>query len=100
MTAIFMLIDTVLYLYSTALIIWVIMSWLVSFGVINSYQPFVRTVMAFFDAITAPILNPIRRIIPNVGGFDISPIILLLLIHFLRVLFATSVAPMFGVYGW
>jgi len=100
MTALFMLIDTVLGLYSTAIIVWVIISWLVSFGVINSYQPFVRTLMAFFDAITAPVLAPIRRIIPHVGGFDISPIILLLLIMFLRNLLATSIAPAFGVYGW
>ncbi len=84
MHALFLLIDAVLGLYQWVLIIWVIMSWLVAFNVINSYQPFVRSVMQVLDALTRPVLHPIRRIVPLIGNVDISPLVALLLIYFLR----------------
>lgn len=104
MTAIFWLIDALLGFYSFLLIVTIIVSWLVAFGIINSYQPFVQTVTRFLYSITEPALAPIRRflgrIIPNLGGLDISPIILYFLIFALRVLLRNDIAPLFGIYGY
>ncbi len=94
MHALFLLIDSVLGLYQWVLIIWVVMSWLVAFNVINTYQPFVRTVMHVLDALTRPLLNPIRRVVPAIGGLDISPLILLLLVYFLRNFLRLDLYPM------
>lgn len=71
-----------IHLYTWALIIYVIMSWLEHFGIINSYNRLVFTVQTFLFRITDPLLSPIRRIIPGLGGLDISPIILILLLNF------------------
>lgn len=62
----------------------VIMSWLVAFNVVNPRNQFVNTVWRITSAITEPILSPIRRILPPLGGIDLSPIILLLVIFFVR----------------
>lgn len=62
----------------------VIMSWLVAFNVVNPRNQFVNTVWRITSAITEPLLSPIRRILPPLGGIDLSPIILLLLIFFIR----------------
>lgn len=94
MHALFLLIDAVLGLYQWVLILWVVMSWLVAFNVINTYQPFVRTVMHVLDALTRPLLHPIRRVVPVIGGLDISPLILLLLVYFLRNFLRLDLYPM------
>lgn len=62
----------------------VIMSWLVAFNVVNPRNQFVNTIWRVTSAITEPLLSPIRRILPPLGGIDLSPIILLLLIFFIR----------------
>lgn len=98
MQAIFWLIDSVLGIYMLFLFVWVIISWLVAFNVINTYNRFVAMVMDFLYRLTEPGLRPIRRFMPNLGGIDLSPLVLLLAVQFLRVLLRTSVAPMFGVY--
>lgn len=104
MTALFWLIDAVLGFYYFLLIVTIIMSWLVMFGVINSYQPFVQSVQRFLYAITEPALAPIRRTLgrffPNLGGLDISPIILIFMIFALRVLLRSDIAPLFGIYNY
>ena len=97
MVAIFWLLDTVLQLMVYAIIAMVIMSWLFAFNVINASNQFVAMVANFLDSITEPLLRPIRRYIPNLGGIDLSPIVLLLAITFLQILLRTSIAPMFGV---
>ncbi|MSP48083.1 MAG: YggT family protein [Alphaproteobacteria bacterium] len=76
--------NAVIELYIWCLIVWVILSWLVAFNVVNTRNRFVSMVGDFLDRITEPVLRPIRRIMPNLGGIDISPIILILLIYFLR----------------
>ena len=98
MQAIFWLIDSVLGIYMLFLFVWVIISWLVAFNVINTYNRFVAMVMDFLYRLTEPGLRPIRRFMPNLGGIDLSPLVMLLAVQFLRVLLRTSVAPMFGVY--
>ena len=104
MTALFWLIDAVLGFYYFLLIVTIIMSWLVMFGIINSYQPFVQTVQRFLYSITEPALMPIRQVLgrffPNLGGLDISPIILIFLIFALRVLLRSDIAPLFGIYNY
>ena len=84
MYSLYLLIDTVLNLYSWCLIIWVIMSWLISFNVINTHNRFVHLVGDFLYRITEPLLRPIRRFLPNLGGLDLSPIVLILLLQFAR----------------
>jgi len=61
-----------------------ILSWLVHFGVINTRNQFVSMIGEFLWRITEPALRPIRRFMPNLGGIDISPIILILIIYFLQ----------------
>lgn len=62
------------------LILQAILSWLIAFNVINTYNNFVRGVLRFLDAITVPLLRPIRRILPDLGGIDLSPMVLILII--------------------
>ena len=81
---IFGLIDMVLDLFIWILIIAVVMSWLISFKVVNTTNRFVYLIADFTYRITEPALRPIRRFLPNLGGLDISPIVLLMIIWFLR----------------
>ena len=78
------LIATVIDLYIWVLIISAVMSWLVAFGVINTNNRFVYTVLDVLWRLTEPVLRPIRRLLPNLGGIDISPVILILLLYFVR----------------
>ena len=84
MTAFVLLIDTVINIYTWAVIVHVVLSWLVSFRVVNTQNRFVYLVGDFLYRITEPALRPIRKILPNLGGIDIAPIVLLLLLFFLR----------------
>lgn len=95
MIAVFSTIDMVLGLYTWIIIASAIFSWLYAFNVINSNNRFVGMVGEFLFKATEPALRPIRRIMPDLGGLDISPIILLIAIYFVRIFLATSIAPMF-----
>lgn len=70
-------------------LIMIIMSWLISFNVINTRNQFVNSVWRVLNQITEPILKPIRRIIPPVGGLDLSPLIVFVVIFFLQNLIAS-----------
>jgi YggT family protein len=96
MLALFQTIDLALNLYTWVLIASAIFSWLYAFNVINSSNQFVNAIGTFLYNITEPVLRPIRRIMPNLGGIDISPIIVLLIIFFLRSLLWTSLYPLFA----
>jgi YggT family protein len=98
MTALFWLLDTALSLYVWALIIGAVLSLLLAFNVLDSRNRFVWTVADFFYRVTEPALRPIRRRLPNLGGVDLSPLVLIILLQALRILLATSIAPAFGVY--
>ncbi len=91
--AIVWLVGTILSLITWAIILSAIISWLFAFDVINRRNRFVSQVADFLDRVTAPILEPFRRIIPPLGGIDISPIVVLLLINFIRILFMRLTAP-------
>ena len=84
MIAIFYLILQILKLYSYIVIANVIISWLVAFNILNTSNRFVYAILEFTYRLTEPFLNRIRRFLPNLGAFDISPIILLLLIWFIE----------------
>lgn len=78
------LILTVLNLYFWVILITVIMSWLIAFNVINGSNPYVRQIGYALHRLTEPLLGPIRRMLPDLGGLDISPIILIFALMFLE----------------
>lgn len=82
-----------LQLYTYLIIASAILSWLVAFNVVNTRNDVVRSIWNFLDAVTEPALRPIRRILPNLGGIDISPVILILLIIFIQKLIIDYLMP-------
>ena len=93
MKSIFLLLDNVISLYIWVVIIDVILSWLVAFNILNTQNRFVFSVLDTTHKLTNPILNPIRRFIPTFGSIDISPVILILLLMFLRNILFEIFAP-------
>jgi YggT family protein len=84
MRAVLDIIIIILDLYTWLLIASAILSWLIAFNVVNTRNQFVSAVAEFLYRITEPVLAPIRSIMPNLGGLDISPIIVILLIMFIE----------------
>lgn len=80
------LVHTVINIYFWIILAMVIMSWLVAFGIVNRSNPYVRQIGYALDRLTDPLLRPIRRFLPDLGGIDISPIILLIGLQFLGIL--------------
>ena len=74
----------VLEIYKWVVIAAVIVSWLTAFNVINQYNNFVRTVLRVLIALTEPVFRPIRKVLPAIGGLDLSPIVVIILIEFLK----------------
>jgi YggT family protein len=91
--AIFLIINVALNLYWYVIIASAIFSWLYAFNVINSNNQFVNQLGMFFYNATEPALRPIRRFLPNLGGIDISPIILLLIILFIQAILNNPIRP-------
>ena len=89
------LVLTVLDLYKIVIIAGAILSWLIAFGVVNIRNDFVRAIWNLFIALTEPFLRPIRNFLPNTGGIDISPIILLLAIMFIQWIIQDDIVPLF-----
>jgi YggT family protein len=86
--SLFTIADFLLQVLMWIIVIQAILSWLVAFNVINTYNAFVRSFLHALDRITAPLYRPVRRILPDFGGLDFSPIVILLLIYVLRILLA------------
>jgi YggT family protein len=78
------LIEVVLNLYWWVVVIAVIVSWLIAFNVINTYNNFVRSLLRFLAALTEPMFRPIRRVLPPMGGLDLSPLVVLVAIWFIE----------------
>jgi YggT family protein len=96
----YFIISSLLSLLVWAIIISAIISWLVAFDVINLRNRFVYNVARFLDAVTAPVLRPFQRIIPPLGGVDISPIIVILLLQgFSRYLLPMIFGPIIAAIG-
>lgn len=92
--ALVFLIDSIIGLVILAVIVSAVLSWLIAFDVVNTRNRFVYSVVRFLDAVTSPLLSPIQRVIPSLGGVDISPIILLLLLQALKILLANTLYPL------
>lgn len=84
MYAVYNLINTVIGIYIWILIASVVLSWLVAFNVINTRNHVVYMIGDLLHRLTEPLLRPIRNILPNMGGLDISPVILILVLYFVR----------------
>ena len=93
MIPIYLLTLKILEIYSFIVIANVIISWLVAFNVLNTQNRFVYSILELTYRLTDPILNKIRRFLPNLGTLDISPVILLLLIWFIEMCMKLYIAP-------
>ncbi|MGX5733750.1 YggT family protein [Bosea thiooxidans] len=82
-----------LHIYVWVLIASAVLSWLIAFNVINTRNQFVSTVWDVLYRMTEPVLRPIRERLPNLGGLDISPIILLLIIYFIQSVIIRYIYP-------
>ena len=78
------LIQEIIFLYICILIAAAVLSWLVAFNVVNPYNQVVRNIGEVLHRLTEPALRPIRNLLPNLGGIDISPVILILLLLFIE----------------
>jgi YggT family protein len=92
------LILTILRLITWTVIASAIFSWLLVFEVVNTRNRFVYQFSRFLDAVTTPLLRPIRRVVPNLGGVDVTPIILLLALWFISAVLQGPLLPLFT--GW
>ena len=93
MKSIFILLDSVITIYLWIIIINAILSWLVAFNILNTHNRFVFSILDTTYKLTDPVLNRIRRFIPTFGSIDISPLILILVLMFLRNLVFEIFAP-------
>lgn len=93
MKSLLILIDNILNLYLWVIIISAILSWLSAFNVINTHNRFVFSVIEACHKITDPALNYIRKILPVMGGIDFSPVVLILLVMFIRNIIFEIFAP-------
>jgi YggT family protein len=84
MNSLVILISQITELFIWLLIIQAIMSWLINFGIINTQSNFVNMIGSFLYKVTEPLLRPIRKFLPEFGGVDISPVILIMLLIFFR----------------
>jgi YggT family protein len=96
----YFIVDTLIGLVILALVISAILSWLIAFDVVNMRNHFVYQVSRFLDAVTRPILKPVQRFVPPLGGVDISPVIVIIvLIGIRRFLLPLIFAPVIGALG-
>jgi len=93
MLALFSTIDWILSIYMFLLFARVVFSWLYAFNIVNPRNEFVRNIGNFLYAITEPVLRPIRRIVPVLGTIDISTMVALLIVYFLRLFLIATVYP-------
>jgi YggT family protein len=94
MIAIFYLALQILKIYSYVVIANVVISWLIAFNILNTQNRFVYSILELSYRLTDPILNKIRRFLPNLGSLDISPVVLLLLIWFVEMCMKLYIAPL------
>ncbi|HXF55950.1 MAG TPA: YggT family protein [Hyphomicrobiaceae bacterium] len=87
-------ISYLIQLYVYVVIAAVIFSWLIAFNVINAYNPFVRSLWQALNAVTEPLLRPIRRVMPDLGGLDLSPIVLLIGCYFVQAVVLPNIAKL------
>jgi YggT family protein len=98
MNAVISLISTIITIYTWVIILHVVLSWLVVFNVVNTRNRAIYTIGDVLHKLTEPVLGPIRRILPNLGGIDISPLVLLLLLIFVQNLLLDDLRPALSGY--
>lgn len=98
MQSLLILLDQLIWIYTLILIGAVVCSWLIAFNVINTRNQFVHSVVSILYRLTEPVLAPIRRFLPDLGGIDISPVILILLLGFVRMLLTNEIPRWLGLY--
>ncbi|MBM3490817.1 MAG: YggT family protein [Alphaproteobacteria bacterium] len=96
MYAITQLVGSVIELYIWIIILQVVLSWLVAFNVVNTRNRFVYVIGDVLYRLTEPVLGPIRRFLPSFGGIDLSPVVLILLLVFLKNLIVVDLAYLAG----
>jgi YggT family protein len=94
MVALYEILDLLLYVAYYTILIQAVLSWLIAFNVINTYNDFVRSVWEALGKMTEPLYRPIRKILPDFGALDISPLVVLLIIHILRTIVLPSIVPL------
>lgn len=87
-------ISSLITLYIYVIIASAVMSWLIAFNVVNPYNQFVRSIWQGLNALTEPLLRPIRRWMPDLGGIDISPVVLILLCAFVQTVVLPNIAKL------
>ncbi len=93
-SAIWFIFSSIIDLIVFVVIINAVISWLIAFDVLNVRNQTIYRVVRTLDAVTDPLLRPIRRFLPNFGGLDLSPIVLIILLQALRILVAKTVYPL------
>jgi YggT family protein len=78
--------NTLVEFYIIVVIAAVVVSWLVAFGVLNTYNPFARSLVRVLDALTEPVFRRIRKVLPSLGGLDLSPLIVIIALEALKML--------------
>ena len=92
MIALLSIISLLLTVLTWIIVIQAILSWLVAFNVINTHNDFVRQLLYALDRMTEPMYRPIRRILPDFGALDLSPMVVLLILYILRTIVIPSIA--------
>jgi YggT family protein len=92
MYALFQLVDTIISIYIWIIIIQVILSWLVAFKVVNTGNRVIYVIGDALFRLTEPVMRPVRKLIPAIGGFDLSPVVVILLLVFIRNLIVVDLA--------
>lgn len=87
-------VSSLITLYIYVIIASAVMSWLIAFNVVNPYNQFVRSIWQALNAVTEPLLRPIRRWMPDLGGIDISPVVLILLCAFVQTVVLPNIAKL------
>ncbi len=84
MLALYQILDLLLRIATYTILIQAVLSWLIAFNVVNTHNNFVRSIWQALEKMTEPLYRPIRKILPDFGALDISPLVVLLLIHIFR----------------
>lgn len=98
MTLIFELILLALWVYVMIVVITAILSWLIAFDIANPRHPLIGRLWDILVRLTEPALAPIRRVMPNLGGIDLSPVVLIFLLQILQWLIGSLARGLFGIY--
>ena len=85
------ILDYLLTIAAVVIIVQAILSWLIAFNVINTYNQFVRSVTHALDRLTDPLYRPIRRFLPDLGGIDFSPLVVLIIIKVIQIIIANNI---------